>query len=74
VTLPNGVAAQSVAASPQLLLSGWSDGFIRCHSRLGTGQQQLGMLLWSIPNAHARTHACGVPALQLSNRCKSSLG
>jgi hypothetical protein len=37
VALPNGVAALSVAASPELLLSGWSDGFIHCHSRLPAG-------------------------------------
>lgn len=73
--LPNGVAALSVAASPQVILSGWSDGCIHCHSRGGatysrTGpQQQQGAPLWCIPNAHVRAHACGVTALQLSNRC-----
>jgi hypothetical protein len=37
VALPNGVSALSVAASPELMLSGWSDGFIHCHSRLPAG-------------------------------------
>ncbi|KAF6264277.1 flagellar associated protein [Scenedesmus sp. NREL 46B-D3] len=61
----HGVAAQSVALSPQLLLSGWSDGFIHCHSRAGP---KPGTPLWCIPNAHATAHSCGVPALQLSHR------
>jgi hypothetical protein len=71
VALPNGLAALSVAASPEVVLSGWSDGFIHCHSRVTANgpQQQRGKALWSIPNAHARTHATGVTALQLSNRC-----
>lgn len=76
VALPNGVAALSCAASSQLLLSGWSDGVIHCHSRQPAGghqqhqqQQRGGAALWTIPNAHIRTHATGVTALQLSNRC-----
>lgn len=70
VALPNGVSALSVAASPEVLLSGWSDGFIQCHSRLPTGpHQQRGAAMFTIPNAHVRTHATGVTALQLSNRC-----
>jgi hypothetical protein len=68
VGLP-GLSALSVAASSEVLLSGWSDGFIHCHSRGPAGpHQQRGAALWSIPNAHIRTHATGVTALQLSNR------
>jgi hypothetical protein len=41
VALPNGLAALSVAASPEVVLSGWSDGFIHCHSRVtANGPQQ----------------------------------
>eukprot|EP00775_Hariotina_reticulata_P008043 gene8043-8238_t len=58
-------AALSVAVSPELLLSGWSDGFIHCHARSGA---QPGTPLWCIPNAHVTAHSCGVPALQLSSR------
>lgn len=62
---PDGCAAQSVALSPELLLSGWADGHIRCHARSGP---KPGAAMWSIPNAHASAHAIGVPALQLSNK------
>lgn len=67
---PDGCAAQSVALSPELLLSGWADGYIRCHARSGPKR---GAALWSIPSAHATAHASGVPALQFSNRCECML-
>ncbi|GBG63600.1 hypothetical protein CBR_g38666 [Chara braunii] len=40
--------ALCVVASSSTLLSGWDDGYLRCHAIRG------GKMLWSIPNAHAR--------------------
>lgn len=75
VAQTNGVSALCVAATPELVVSGYSDGFIHCHSRLPVGPHQApGAPLWCIPNAHARAHACGVTALQLSNRCEGVPG
>lgn len=65
MALHTDAGAQSVAASDQLLVSGWSSGAIHAHS-LGGGPVGQGVPLWSIPGAHATAHASGVPALQIS--------
>lgn len=52
----DGGVPNCVALSLDTIISGWSDGKVRCHSA------EDGSWLWNIPNAHAG----GVHALQLS--------
>ena len=52
----DGGVPNCVALSLDTIISGWSDGKVRCHSA------ENGEWLWEIPNAHAG----GVTALQMS--------
>ena len=52
----SGGKPNCVALSLDTIISGWSDGKVRCHSA------EDGAWLWEIPNAHAG----GVTALQMS--------
>jgi len=52
---------QVVAMSNEAVLSGWGDGFIRCHD-LG------GRFAWEIPDAHNSARARGCTALHMAHR------
>lgn len=58
--------ALAVALTQQSVISGWGNGFIKCHARAGGGA--LAQRLWEVPHAHASAHATGVTALKLSTR------
>ncbi|KAG2489873.1 hypothetical protein HYH03_011675 [Edaphochlamys debaryana] len=47
------------------IISGWGDGHIRCHARVGGGG--LATPMWIIPGAHSLAHSVGVTAMRLSN-------
>lgn len=52
---------QAVELSPEFMLSGWSDGHLRCHDYSGNK-------LWEIPHAHDLARSYGCTALRLSHR------
>jgi len=60
---PMAGAALSVVVTGDSVISGWSDGFVRCHARGGGSAPT-----WVIPGAHALAHSTGTTVIKIANR------
>mmetsp|Transcript_4915 Transcript_4915/g.10559 ORF Transcript_4915/g.10559 Transcript_4915/m.10559 type:complete len:624 (+) Transcript_4915:105-1976(+) len=64
----NAGAALCVALTHDSVVSGWADGFLRCHSRGQAGPGGVLAQSWVIPGAHSLAHSVGVTAVKMANR------